>query len=55
MKALLLSKNPEFNAQVGEVDEALLPEGNVTVKVTHSTLNFKDGMAIINRSPVERQ
>ena len=55
MKALLLSKNPEFDARVSEVDEAHLPEGDVTVKVTHSTLNFKDGLAITNRSPVVRQ
>lgn len=55
MKALLLSKNPEFDARVVDVDEAQLPEGDVTVRVTHSTLNFKDGLAITNRSPVVRQ
>lgn len=55
MKALLLSKNPDFRAEVTEVDEADLPPGEVKVRVTHSTLNFKDGLAITHRSPVVRQ
>ena len=55
MKAVLLSKNPEFQANFTEVDEQLLPPGEVTVRVSQSTLNFKDGLAITNRSPVVRQ
>ncbi|ATB39814.1 alcohol dehydrogenase [Cystobacter fuscus] len=53
-KALVLEKNPDFTAHVREVDEDFLPEGDVTVAIRHSTLNYKDGLAITNRSPVVR-
>ena len=53
-KALLLQNADGFNASVAEVDEAQLPEGDVTVSVAYSTLNFKDGLAITNKSPVVR-
>ena len=53
-KALVLEKNPDFSAAVREVDDAFLPEGDVTVAVSHSTLNYKDGLAITNKSPVVR-
>jgi acrylyl-CoA reductase (NADPH) len=36
------------------VDDAFLPEGDVTVDIDYSTLNFQDGLAITNRSPVVR-
>ena len=35
-------------------DEELMP-GNVTVRVTHSTLNYKDGLALTGRAPVVRR
>jgi acrylyl-CoA reductase (NADPH) len=55
-KALLLQK-PEsgFTAAVTQVDEAQLPAGEVLVDVSHSTLNYKDALAICNRSPVVRK
>lgn len=55
-KALLLEK-PEagFTASVRPVDEAGLPAGEVLVAVEHSTLNYKDGLAITNKGPVVRQ
>lgn len=56
-KAIQLSNTDSFKAAVTAVDEALLPadgEGEVTVKVAYSTLNFKDGLAICNKSPVVR-
>ena len=53
-KALVLQKNPDFQAAVQEVDETFLPEGDVTVRIEYSTLNYKDGLAITNRSPVVR-
>jgi acrylyl-CoA reductase (NADPH) len=54
-KAVLLEK-PEsgFRASLKDVDEAGLPEGDVLVRVEHSTLNYKDGLAITNKSPVVR-
>ena len=53
-KALVLEKNPDFTATVRDVDAAFLPDGDVTIAVEYSTLNFKDGLAITNRSPVVR-
>ena len=53
-KALQLTKGDSFAAQVTEVDESGLPPGDVTVRVAYSTLNYKDGLAITNKSPVVR-
>jgi acrylyl-CoA reductase (NADPH) len=36
------------------VDEARLPEGDVTVRVAYSTLNYKDALAITGKGPVVR-
>jgi acrylyl-CoA reductase (NADPH) len=38
-----------------DFDEADLMDGDVTVRVTHSTLNYKDGLALTGRSPVVRR
>ena len=55
-KTLLLEKDEAgFRAGIREVDEAALPDGDVTLAVAHSTLNFKDGLAITNRGPVVRK
>ncbi len=54
-QALFLEKTDNaFTATVKPVDEAGLPAGDVTVKVDYSTLNYKDGLAITNKSPVVR-
>jgi len=53
-KALVLEKNPDFGAAVREVGDDFLPDGDVTIDVDYSTLNYKDGLAITNRSPVVR-
>lgn len=53
-KALVLEKADTFTASLQSVDEARLPVGDVTVAVSHSTLNYKDGLAITNKSPVVR-
>jgi acrylyl-CoA reductase (NADPH) len=54
-KALLLEKSDAgFQAGVESIDEARLPAGDVLIKVEYSTLNYKDGLAITNRSPVVR-
>ncbi len=52
-KALVLNKQDDrVTAAVEQVDEALLPEGDVTVAVEHSTLNYKDGLIILNKAPL---
>ncbi|MDO8450069.1 MAG: MDR family oxidoreductase [Rhodoferax sp.] len=53
-KALLLENADGFTASVQQVDESRLPQGDVTVAVAYSTLNYKDGLAITNKSPVVR-
>lgn len=52
--AIALTKADGFSARLTELDEAQLPDGDVTVRVEYSTLNYKDGLAITNRSPVVR-
>lgn len=55
-RAILLSKDDgQFRATLAEIDEAQLPQGDVTVRIEFSTLNYKDGLAIANRSPVVRK
>ena len=48
MRALVVEKNEEgrTSASVQEIDENRLPEGDVTVAVEYSTLNYKDGLCI---------
>ena len=54
-KALLLEKDETgFRAGIRELDESALPDGDVLLAVSHSTLNYKDGLAITNRGPVVR-
>ncbi len=54
-KALLLEKDDAgFRAGVTLLDESRLPEGDVLVQPAYSTLNFKDGLALTNKSPVVR-
>lgn len=42
-------------ASIQTLDDAQLPEGDVTVRVDYSTLNYKDGLAITGKSPVIRK
>lgn len=54
-KAILLSKGETgTDAQVTEIDDARLPEGDVTVRIEYSTVNFKDGLAITGKGPIVR-
>jgi len=55
-KAVLIDKNAStYNARLADMSEDQLPEGDVTVRVSYSTLNFKDGLAITGNSPVVRK
>lgn len=54
--AILIEKEGETQSvAIRQVDEDRLPEGDVTVDVDYSTLNYKDGLAITGRSPVVRK
>lgn len=53
---ILIDKDASgYGASVRELDEMQLPEGNVTVRVSHSTLNYKDALAITGKGPVVRK
>jgi acrylyl-CoA reductase (NADPH) len=58
-KALQLSrKDDQFAAKLVELEEAELPlvqENPVTLAVEFSTVNYKDALALTNRSPVVRK
>lgn len=55
-KGILINKDEAgYAATVTDLDEAQLPEGDVTVRVSHSTLNYKDGLAITGKGPVVRK
>lgn len=55
-QALVVEKDEAgYRAAVKAVDEAALPEGEVTVDVAWSTINYKDGLAITGKSPVVRK
>ena len=54
-KAILLSKGESgTDARVAEIEDAQLPEGDVTVGVDYSTINFKDGLAITGKAMIVR-
>ena len=54
-KAILIDKESgSYGARVAELDEVQLPQGDVLVDVSYSTLNYKDGLAITGKSPVVR-
>lgn len=54
-RALLISnEGGQYQAQVTDREETTLPEGNVTVQVSWSTLNYKDALAITGKSPIVR-
>ncbi len=62
--AILIEKGSEQGSEKGgagqsvavtDVDEAQLPDGDVTIDVEYSSLNFKDGLAITGKSPVVRK
>jgi acrylyl-CoA reductase (NADPH) len=55
-KGILIEKDDRgYRANLTQISEEQLPEGNVTVRVAYSTLNFKDGLAITGSSPVVRK
>jgi acrylyl-CoA reductase (NADPH) len=56
--AILLTKNDDGTtaAKLTQLDDAQLPaDGDVTVKIDYSTINYKDGLAITGKSPVVRK
>jgi acrylyl-CoA reductase (NADPH) len=56
-KAFLLNGGPGEAQSLDwtDVDERDLMDGDVTVAVRHSTINYKDGLALTRSSPVVRR
>ena len=54
-KAIRIDKAEKgTNAALTQFDEAELMDGDVTVRVEWSTLNYKDGLAVTGKAPVAR-
>ena len=53
-KAIVIASK-ETPAALGTFADADLMEGDVTVRVSHSTINYKDGLALTGKSPVVRR
>lgn len=55
-KGILIEKDDAgYRATLSDIDESQLPEGDVTINVQYSTLNYKDGLAITGKGPVVRK
>lgn len=54
-KAILIERSSERSGpRLAELEKSALPEGDVTVRVDYSTLNYKDGLAITGKAPIVR-
>ncbi|HEV8063651.1 MAG TPA: MDR family oxidoreductase [Acidimicrobiales bacterium] len=54
IRAVLAAEPDGEPGRLAEIEEALLPEGDVTVRVRWSSLNYKDGLAVTGKAPVVR-
>ncbi len=55
-RAILVEKSDAGqSARVTELPESALPAGDVLLRVLHSTLNYKDALAITGKAPVIRK
>jgi len=55
-RAVLITKTDSGQkAELTQLEESDLMEGDVTVDVTHSSVNFKDGLNIMGKAPIARR
>jgi acrylyl-CoA reductase (NADPH) len=55
-RALVVNKdNNGYRCEEMQLNDSDLMEGDVTVRVSHSTVNYKDGLAVTGKSPVVRK
>lgn len=54
-RALRVSKGEPPTVEIVTLDEGALMEGDVTVAVSHSTINYKDGLALTGAAPILRR
>lgn len=53
--AIVITKNDEQRTELTSTDTSILSDGDVTVDVAYSTLNYKDALAICQKPGVVRQ
>lgn len=55
-KAIVVNKDPAgYHCELKTVEDETLPQGDVTIQVQYSSLNYKDGLAISGKGPIIRQ
>jgi len=58
-KAIYLTRSDQFRAELRDLDdtdlEANTPEADTTLEIDYSTINYKDGLALTNKSPIVRK
>lgn len=55
-KGILIEKDDSgYHAQLKQIDDTVLHDGDVTIRVAYSSLNYKDGLAITGKGPVVRR
>jgi len=55
-KGIVIDKDESgYHATLQDIAESSLPDGDVTVRVGYSTLNYKDALAITGKAPVVRK
>jgi acrylyl-CoA reductase (NADPH) len=54
IRAVLAAEPEGPTGRLGEIDSADLPDGDVTVRVQWSSLNYKDGLAVTGKGKVVR-
>jgi acrylyl-CoA reductase (NADPH) len=53
--AIMVRKNENgYQAGKEQIDASALPDGDVLVEIAHSSINYKDGLAITGKAPVVR-
>lgn len=54
-KAMRVSKGEPPAIEIATLDDSALMEGDVTVAIRHSTINYKDGLALTGTAPILRR
>ncbi len=54
-RALRVTRGEPPTVEIVTLDDAALMEGDVTVAVSHSTINYKDGLALTGTAPILRR
>lgn len=52
---LYLTNEPQFKAEIRQLNDADLPPGEILIDVSHSSLNYKDALAVTKGAPVIRK